>query len=252
MSHRAALILAAGEGTRFKSTLAKVLHELCGEPMLLHLLRTVEQIDLQRTVVVIGHQADRVRDACAGHPVEFVEQEEQLGTGHAVSVAREALGSFDGGLLVLYGDVPLLRIGTLELLLDAHSQTGAAATVLTAEVDHPEGYGRVLRGESGEVSAIVEDADASEEVRLTKEINSGIYVFDSRKLFSVLERIRPDNRQEEYYLTDAIGLFVEDGERVAAVRTEDAAEISGINTPEQLAEAEAILRSRVGASRKYR
>lgn len=252
MSHRVALVLAAGEGIRLESDLAKVLHPLCGKPMLLHLLRVVEEVDLDRTIVVVGYQGDRVRAACKGHAVEFVEQEQQLGTGHAVSVARDTLAPLEGSLLILYGDVPLLRARTLVRLLEAHERGGAAAAVLTAEVDDPEGYGRVVRGREGEVLGIVEDGDASDEVRRMKEINSGIYVFDSSKLFAVLDKIRPDNRQGEYYLTDAIALLVERGERISAVRVDDALEVSGINTREQLAHAEEVLRSRLKTSGRVR
>jgi bifunctional UDP-N-acetylglucosamine pyrophosphorylase/glucosamine-1-phosphate N-acetyltransferase len=248
MRRRVGLVLAAGEGTRFKSDLAKVLHPLCGEPMLVHLLRVVEEIDLDRTIVVVGYQGDQVRAACEGHPVEFVEQEEQLGTGHAVLVARSALAPIEGNLLILYGDVPLLRARTLLRLLDAHEKAGAAAAVLTAVVDDPEGYGRVVRGREGEVLGIVEDRDASDEVRLTKEINSGIYVFHSPGLFAVLDKISPENRQGEYYLTDAIALLAERGERIVGVRVDDSFEVSGINTRDQLAHAEKILRSRLRAS----
>lgn len=233
----AAVILAAGKGTRMKSDLAKVLFPLAGRPLLLHVMDAVRAAGFDRMVVVVGHQAEAVRRA-AGTGPEFVIQEPQLGTGHAVQCALPALGDFQGPVAVLAGDVPLIRSRTLRTLVGHHRETGAMLTVLTAELPDATGYGRILRGPRGEVTAIVEEKDATPAQRGIREINSGIFVFDRAFLDWSLPRLGNENRQGEYYLTDTVGLAVGRGGPVEGVRIDDVREISGINTPQQLAELE--------------
>lgn len=239
----AILIMAAGKGTRMKSDLPKVLHQANGKPVIEHVLDTAGRLNPDITVLIIGHQAELVAEATRSYPVTPVVQEPQLGTGHAVMQAEAPLRSFSGEVLVLSGDAPLVRSRTLEELLAFHRREKASATVLTAEFDDPTGYGRIVRDRlSGDVLRIVEQKDASPEERLVRETNSGIYVFDSKVLFEALGELRTDNAQQEYYLTDVFGICFGKGEKVSAWRVEDADEIRGINTPEQLREAEELLK----------
>jgi len=233
----AAVVLAAGKGTRMKSDLAKVLFRLAGRPLIRHVLDAVRDAGLVRTVVVVGHQAASVREA-AGTGPEFVVQEPQLGTGHAVLCAMPALRDFTGAVVVLAGDVPLIRSRTLRRLADRHRETGALVTVLTALVPDPTGYGRIVRGAGGGVTAIVEHKDATPAQREIREINSGIFAFSRPFLDRSLPRLGNENRQGEYYLTDTVGMAVAEGGPVEGVRIEDPAEIEGVNTPEQLATME--------------
>ncbi|MGB0131884.1 sugar phosphate nucleotidyltransferase [Chlorobium sp.] len=239
----AILIMAAGKGTRMKSDLPKVLHQANGKPVIEHVLDTAGRLNPDKTVLIVGHQAELVSEATRSYPVTPVVQEPQLGTGHAVMQAEAPLRSFSGEVLVLSGDAPLVRSRTLEELLAFHRREKASATVLTAELDDPTGYGRIVRDRlSGDVLRIVEQKDASPEERLVRETNSGIYVFDSKVLFEALGELRTDNAQQEYYLTDVFGICFGKGEKVSAWRVEDADEIRGINTPEQLREAEELLK----------
>ena len=240
----AILIMAAGKGTRMKSDLPKVLHPANGRPVIEHVLDTAGRLHPDKTVLIVGHQAELVVQATRNYPVTPVVQEPQLGTGHAVMQAEAPLRSFSGEVLVLSGDAPLVRSRTLEQLLSFHRSEKASATVLTAELDDPSGYGRIIRDRlSGDVLRIVEQKDASPEERLVHETNSGIYVFNSKILFEALGELRTDNAQQEYYLTDVFGICFDKGEKVSAWRVENADEIRGINTPEQLLEAEALLKS---------
>jgi bifunctional UDP-N-acetylglucosamine pyrophosphorylase/glucosamine-1-phosphate N-acetyltransferase len=239
-----ALILAAGKGTRMKSPKAKVLHEALGLPLLGHVLRTVEAIGAHPVGVVVGHQADEVTAAFEGRGA-FIRQDPPLGTGHAVQIAREHIAAHpDRTLLVLSGDVPLLLEETLRRLLATHSASSAAATLLTANLRTPGAYGRVLRDTEGFVRAIVEAKDASPAERAVGEINVGVYVFDVPALLSVLDQLRPQNAQGEYYLTDVIGLLASAGRRVAATATDDEAEGRGVNTLAELAAVTRVLRER--------
>ncbi len=240
----ACVILAAGQGTRMKSELPKPLHELCGRSMIDHVLATVEQLGAERTVVVVGADAERLV-AALGDGVTVCEQPEQLGTGHAAMCARPGLEGFAGDVLVTYADVPLVTTATLRRLAAHHHAENAAATVLTTELSDPTAYGRIVRDESGAVSAIVEHRDASDRQQAIREINTGIYLFDSAALLSALDRITPDNDQGEYYLTDAIAILVGDGRPVRALITDDPDEVMGINTRVQLAQAERIARDRI-------
>jgi len=209
-----------------------------------HVLDQAAALAPEKVVVVIGHQREAVRRTLSGKGVEFAVQEPQLGTGHAVQQAEVALVDFDGDVLVLSGDVPLLTGATLRKLQQRHLESGAVVTVLTAELENPTGYGRVIRGVGGRVLRIVEHKDASAEELRVREINSGIYFFKSRMLFRRLRELKPDNAQGEYYLTDVVKLAAAAGEPVEALLVEDPREISGINTVEQLREAERIFRGR--------
>ncbi len=256
MSHSrplAAVVLAAGEGTRMKSSVPKVLHPLCGRPMLLHVIGALEQLQLQRIVVVVGHGAERVIKTLHGEtdvPLEFVEQRVQRGTGDAVSVGLTVFpDDLDGedDIVVAPGDTPLLRAETVADLARVHDESGAAATVLTARLPDPTGYGRIVRGRDGQVESIVDHWDASPEEREIDEVNTSIYCFRRGLLAPALRRLSPENAQGEYYLTDAISVFRAAGHKVIAVTAPDTAEAMGVNDRLQLAEAEAALRARINA-----
>ena len=238
----AALVLAAGQGTRMKSDLAKVLHPMAGRPLLAHVLGALENLRVGRTLVVIGHQRERVRETFAGSEIEWVVQAEQRGTGHAVMMAAPALGDFEGTLLAVCGDTPLLRAATLHGLLAAHAASGAAVTVLSMRLPDPTGYGRIVRAEGDRIAAIVEHRDATPEQRGIDEVNSGIYAFHYPALAAILSRLSSHNEQGEYYLTDTVSLLLRDGKPTAVLCADDYRELCGINTPEQLAEAEVLYR----------
>lgn len=239
----AAVILAAGEGSRMKSELVKVLHPLAGIEMIKHVIRNVRFGDFRHVYVVIGYQGEKVQAALEA--VNFVKQEQQLGTGHAVDQCRSFLDDFDGSVLVTYGDTPLFRQETFQELVTYHQKTRSSATILTALLADPTGYGRIIRNEDGHVSGVVEQKDASAKELEIKEINTGTYCFDSKLLFRYLEQITPDNVQAEYYLPDVLPLFLRDGHNVAGYVLEDARESMGINDRLQLAEAESVLQDRI-------
>lgn len=241
---RMAIVLAAGQGKRMKSKLYKVLHPVCGKPMVGHVLQTVEQVRCERSVVIVGHGAETVR-SYLGDSAEYALQEEQLGTGHAVMQAKDLLAGEQGSTIVICGDTPLVTSETLEGLLELHESSQAAATVLTAHMDNPKGYGRVIRSEQGEVLRIVEQKDCSPEEDAVCEINTGTYCFDNAKLFSALDNVTNDNAQQEYYLTDVIGIMREAGEKVLAYQTQDYAESIGVNDRLALSEAEQFMRERI-------
>ena len=232
---KAAVILAAGKGKRMKSDLPKVLHEIGGRPMVAILLDTLLPLDFDRVVVVIGHKGELVQQALADYPVDFVWQHEQLGTGHAVDVARGVLADFDGVTLVAAGDVPFLSAESVHELFAVHVRTGAAATCLSARFDDPTGYGRIVRdGDSEFIKEIVEHKDASEEIRRITEINSGTFCFDNQSLLASITQIDNKNAQGEYYLTDAVKIMHDKGLRVAVVCSRDSREVVGVNSREQL------------------
>jgi bifunctional UDP-N-acetylglucosamine pyrophosphorylase/glucosamine-1-phosphate N-acetyltransferase len=233
-----ALVLAAGQGTRMNSDLAKVLHRMAGRPLLRYVVDTVAELGVERTLVVIGHQRERVRAAFAGSGIEWVEQVEQRGTGHAVMVAAPAFEGFRGTLLVVYGDTPLLTAATLHALLVGHETSGAAVTVLSMRVPDPSGYGRIVRGTGDAIRAIVEERDATPEERRIDEVNSGVCAFDWPRLAAVLSGLGAHNAQGEYYLTDAVEALRRAGHVTLVVCARDYRELLGINTPDQLAEAE--------------
>jgi len=239
-----ALILAAGQGTRMKSELPKVLHRVAGRPMISWAVAAVRELDPDQIVVVVGARGDQVR-ALLDPDVDVVVQEQQLGTGHATSVALSSI-EFDEGdsILVTPGDVPMLVPDTLTELLGLHSRTGAAMSMLTAEVDDPTGYGRITRDGWDRVVGIVEHVDASPSQRAIKEINGGVYVFDAGLLADALPKVQPNNAQNEYYLTDVIQILGEAGHPLHALKT-DAVEITGVNSLVQLASVEALMRQRL-------
>jgi bifunctional UDP-N-acetylglucosamine pyrophosphorylase/glucosamine-1-phosphate N-acetyltransferase len=240
--HTHVVILAAGKGTRMKSAQAKVLHRVAGQPLIAHVLACAATIRPQTTTVVIGHQADALTSALAGYEgLTFVVQEPQLGTAHALMTTERALAGQTGTLVLLSGDVPLLTPGTLQRLVDRHQTTGAAATVVTAIVDDPHGYGRIVR--SGEqIARIVEQKDASEVEREIREINSGIYAFSLDGLFDAVRRIAAENVQNEYYLPDLIAICRERGSIVETITVSNPDEIRGINSRLELAAVSRIVR----------
>jgi bifunctional UDP-N-acetylglucosamine pyrophosphorylase / glucosamine-1-phosphate N-acetyltransferase len=245
------LILAAGLGTRMRSRTAKVLHRLGGRPLVAHVCRIATALDPHHIYVIVGHQAEQVeravRQELGDGGASFVMQTEQRGTGDAVMAARDLLATANSTLLVLSGDVPLVRAETLAALIQQHRMhrgRGAACTLLTVKLDDPTGYGRIIRDAEGRFERIVEQKDATPAERQINEINAGIYCFETPALFRALERVKPENAQGEYYLTDVPGILRADGEDVSIFLHTDAREVSGINTRMELAEFENILRRR--------
>lgn len=245
------MILAAGLGTRMRSDIAKVLHRLDGRPLINHVCRTAAALAPRKVYVVVGHQGEEVRQAVLEEleeeHVEFVLQREQLGTGDAVNSAREHLEGSNSELLILSGDVPMIRAETLAGLVRQHQEhrgKGAACTILTVEVDNPKGYGRVIRDSAGLFQEIVEQKDGTEEQLRVREINSGIYCFDTEKLFDALKKVSNDNAQGEYYLTDAPRVLKKEGEPVSLYKLQDSFEIEGVNDRRQLADLERAIRRR--------
>jgi bifunctional UDP-N-acetylglucosamine pyrophosphorylase / glucosamine-1-phosphate N-acetyltransferase len=234
----AVMVLAAGEGTRMRSRIPKVLHQLCGRSMLGHVLAAVGELDPQRTVIVVGHGGEEVSAEAARHATDaaVVVQDRQAGTGHAVRTVIEALGVMPGIVLVTYGDMPLLRAATLTALLREHATAGNAVTVLTARVGDPSGYGRIIRDGRGSLAGIVEDADATPEQRALDEINSGCYAFDGALLADAVKRVATSNVQGQEYLTDVVAILRGDGRLAGTVLAADPGEIQGVNDRVQLAQ----------------
>lgn len=238
----AVVIMAAGKGTRMQSDLPKVLHQANGRPIIEYVLDTSKKLSPEKTLLIVGHHSALVTEATARYGVETALQEPQLGTGHAIMQAESHLTDFEGEVLILSGDAPLVNVDTLHQLIAFHHSRDAAATVLTAELSDPTGYGRVIRLDGSEsVVKIVEQKDATEEERAVKEINSGIYVFNAPLLFDALRQINTNNAQKEYYLTDLFKICFLSGKKVYAFKTDNANEIIGINTPQELMKAEQIL-----------
>ncbi|MBE6074003.1 MAG: bifunctional UDP-N-acetylglucosamine diphosphorylase/glucosamine-1-phosphate N-acetyltransferase GlmU [Selenomonas ruminantium] len=243
MSDLVTVILAAGKGTRMKSKLPKVLHKAAGKSMVQHVIDAAKAAGAKRNIVVTGFGGDMVREAI-GDQAEFAQQKEQLGTGHAVMQTADLLKDETGTVMVLCGDTPLLTGDLLKKLFDSHVKAQAKATVLTAIMPDATGYGRIIRMADGSVQKIVEHKDATEEERQVKEVNSGIYCFDAKALFESLQKVTNDNAQGEYYLPDVLEILQKQGEKIWAVAADDYESTLGINSRQQLAGAEKILRRR--------
>lgn len=239
-----AVILAAGKGTRMKSKLYKVLHPVAGEAMVQHVIDSVKNAGVETVVTVVGHGAEVVKETL-GDSSQFVHQEEQLGTAHAVNTAKELLNDKKGTTIVICGDTPLITEDTISSLIAFHESENAKATVLSAKVNNPFGYGRIVRNEQGDVLEIVEQKDASEEQNAINEISSGIFAFDNEKLFQTLEEVKNDNAQGEYYLPDVISILKAQNEKISAYVTEDVDEIMGVNDRVQLSQAEQKMKERI-------
>jgi bifunctional UDP-N-acetylglucosamine pyrophosphorylase/glucosamine-1-phosphate N-acetyltransferase len=233
------LILAAGKSTRMKSKYAKVLHKAGGATLIDHVLRAARSVSTDITIV-IGHSAEKIRELLPES--RFVEQKEQLGTGHAVISARDEFKGYAGNLLILPGDVPLVSAKTLEALVEFHATGGYTASILTTDVSNPHGYGRIVRKTNDEVDSIVEHRDANTDVLKIREINSSIYVFDAPSLFEALTKIGTNNAQGEFYLTDAIGVLSENSRKVGAFKIDNSEEVLGINTRQELAAVDRVMR----------
>jgi bifunctional UDP-N-acetylglucosamine pyrophosphorylase/glucosamine-1-phosphate N-acetyltransferase len=239
------ILLAAGQGTRMKSKLPKVLHPLGGKPLFLHALKAARQLNPARIAIVIGHGADAVRNACPGNDIEWITQEQQLGTGHAVLCAKNAFKEFNGDIVILSGDVPLIKEQTLRMMVERHRNRNAAATLLTAFLDHPNGYGRILRDAQGALMGIVEEKDAAPAQRKIHEVNAGVYVASAPFLFAALSGVKNHNAQKEYYLPDIVAIGLDQRAAVETVRVTDARETIGVNTREELAFMEKNLRQSI-------
>jgi UDP-N-acetylglucosamine diphosphorylase/glucosamine-1-phosphate N-acetyltransferase len=237
-----ALILAAGKGTRMKSDLAKVLHILNGKPLLHYSLKAAKSAGAEKIVVIIGHQADKVREEFADSGCIFVEQNPQLGTGHAVLQAKDVLADYKGLTVILCGDVPLLKAATIKSLMDNHLAEKAEVSVLTTIPPPPHAYGRIVKDGQGNVLKIVEHKDATEDEKKIGEINTGIYCVDTKFLFSALGKVTNDNQQKEYYLTDIVEIACREGVTVKSFMASDYVEVMGINTVEELSRAEKYLK----------
>jgi bifunctional UDP-N-acetylglucosamine pyrophosphorylase / glucosamine-1-phosphate N-acetyltransferase len=239
-----AVVLAAGQGTRMKSKKHKVLHPICGKPMIQHMLDTLNATGFDRKIVVVGKLKEQVMEALGDN--EYAFQDEQLGTAHAVMMAAPQLEKEEGLTLVCAGDTPIIRAETIDKMLAAHRESGAKVTVLTAVVENPFGLGRIIRdAETDAVLRIVEEKDATAEQRLIREINSSVYLFDNQALFAALQKIDNNNSQGEYYLTDCLEVLRTEGHKVSAYITDDPKEIQGINDRAQLATANSIIRERI-------
>ncbi|MDM5300138.1 bifunctional UDP-N-acetylglucosamine diphosphorylase/glucosamine-1-phosphate N-acetyltransferase GlmU [Bacillus vallismortis] len=244
MDKRFAVVLAAGQGTRMKSKLYKVLHPVCGKPMAEHVVDEALKLSLSKLVTIVGHGAEEVKKKL-GDKSEYALQAEQLGTAHAVKQAQPFLADEKGVTIVICGDTPLLTAETMEQMLKEHTQREAKATILTAVAEDPTGYGRIIRSENGAVQKIVEHKDASEEERLVTEINTGTYCFDNEALFRAIDQVSNDNAQGEYYLPDVIEILKNEGETVAAYQTGNFQETLGVNDRVALSQAEQFMKERI-------
>ncbi|MFL2948522.1 MAG: NTP transferase domain-containing protein [Nitrospinales bacterium] len=237
----AVIILAAGKGSRMQTSLAKVLIPIAEKPILEYVLDVAEKLHPTRTIVVVGHQADQVQEKFFKRDLKFVLQEEQLGTGHAAQQAEQALCDFKGTVLVLCGDMPLIKTETLDRLLLQYKEVSAKCSVLTLKSKEKHDFGRIIRDVDGTILKIVEHRDASAQEKIVDEFNSGVYCFDKELFFKVLSCLGDDNAQKEYYLTDTLEYAMKNGYPVASVQIEDTDEIFGINSPEDLKRAEKLL-----------
>jgi bifunctional UDP-N-acetylglucosamine pyrophosphorylase / glucosamine-1-phosphate N-acetyltransferase len=245
MNEIGVIVLAAGQGTRMKSGLPKVLHPLGGAPLFLHVLRTAQRLKPSGLAVIVGHGAAAVQQAYSQHDVSWVMQEKQLGTGHAVLCAKHMFQGFNGDILILSGDVPLITENTLKRLVSHHRAQGAAVTLLTASLEDPTGYGRILRDGKQQIIGTVEEKDASEMQKQIREVNAGIYVAAAPFLFAALSGLNDQNRQREYYLPDIVAIASRQAKTVENVSVDNAREMMGINTREDLARMEKSLQEEI-------
>ena len=240
--HRiSAVILAAGKGTRMKSDMAKVLHQVHGKPLITYVVKVAESLGCNPIAVVVGFQEDKVREVLRGRKIIFVSQKEQLGTGHAVLQTENALTGSDNDVLILYGDMPLMRLQTLKEFIDDHMVADSELSIITTNAENPFGYGRVVRDEEFNVIKIVEENDSTEEVKRIKEINTGIYCVNKNILFSALHRLKPENKQGEYYLTDIVEIAIEREVKINTFRVENQKEFIGVNTADDLKLIEEVM-----------
>lgn len=244
LSNLSAIILAAGEGKRMKSKYSKVLHKISGIAMVECVYQSVKSADIEECVVVVGHRAEDVK-AYMGDKVKFAFQEQQLGTGHAVMQTKEVLDSLNGYTIVLNGDTPLITPETIKNAINYTIEQKCAATVITAEIQDPTGYGRIARDENGNVQKIIEQKDATEVEKQIKEVNSGLYCFETSLLFEVLKEVNNSNSQGEYYLTDTLEILTQKGYKVGAIKVQDSTEIMGVNSRQQLSQAQAVMTKRI-------
>jgi bifunctional UDP-N-acetylglucosamine pyrophosphorylase/glucosamine-1-phosphate N-acetyltransferase len=242
----AAVVLAAGKSTRMVTDMPKVLHEVCGRPMLAYVVDALRAAGVSRIICVVGYRKDDVINTFRNEPdITFVEQTEQKGTGHAVMVCRDALADFDGNLVIIAGDMPLVRSETLELLVKTHKTQNSAVTLATAVLDNPTSYGRIVRDTYGNLEGIVEEADCTPEQKKIKEVNPSYYCFNSKLLFSALQQVRPNNVKGELYLTDALQILIKEGHRAVAITAVAAEDAMGINSRQDLAEVGRVMQNRI-------
>ncbi len=238
------IILAGGKGTRMRSNIPKVLHPLGGRPILEYVIDLAKNVGSSRVIIIIGYQAEKLRYIFSREGVEFAEQKEQLGTGHAVLQAEGMMKDFNGDVLVLSGDVPLLKMKTIDELIKRHRDTGAAVTLLTTFMNDPTGYGRIVRGEGNLIKGIVEEGDSTPHEMEITEVNSGTYCFKRDFLFDALHKVDSKNIQGEYYLTDVVRIAADMSLPIGVMPSDDPLEIMGVNTIAELAEAEKIIKKR--------
>ncbi len=239
------LILAAGKGTRMKSDLPKVIHKVNGIPMVKKILNELEKLGTEENILILGHKKEEILKELG--EIKYAIQEEQLGTGHAIMQAENLLKDYEGDVMILCGDTPLLRHETLKAMYEAHKKSGVATTILTSVYENPFGYGRIVK-DGEKVTAIVEEKEADEETKKIKEVNAGVYCCNAKELFAALKKVTNNNEKGEYYLTDIVGIQVGEGKTVASFVLEDNREILGVNSKVELAEASKILRERKNTS----
>ena len=250
MAEKVAIILAAGISSRMNTNTPKVLHEVCGRPMLAYVLDACRQAGIKRIFVVVGSGAELVKEQFAdADDISWVLQAEQKGTAHAVLCCKEQLSDFDGDTFVLCGDGPLIRAETLQTLMEKHASEQAALTLATAVLDKPDGYGRIVRNEDGTLREIVEDKDCTKEQLAVKEVNPSYYLFKNKVLFDTTDKVKPDNVKKEYYLTDALSIIIGAGHKVSAVTAVRPEEAMGVNNKTELDKVNKIMQQRIEKSK---